>query len=81
MTDKLKLDTKIYDLVCTDVAEYLFENHGLELGQFEQQFLVDFIVDKLGKEFFNKGIEQAIYRFSKLSESIKEELDMEKIYE
>ncbi|MGX9522954.1 DUF2164 family protein [Vibrio mediterranei] len=81
MTDKLKLDSQKYDIICADITEYLRDNHNLALDQFEQQFFVDFLVTKLGKELFNKGIEQAIYRFSQLSDSIQEELDMEKIYE
>ena len=81
MTEKLKLDAEKYEALCKVIAGYLHDNHDLALGQFEQQFFVDFLIKKLGPELYNKGVEQAIFRFSQLSDNIQEELDMEKIYE
>ncbi|TKB53341.1 DUF2164 domain-containing protein [Ferrimonas aestuarii] len=42
-----------------DIATYLEDELQLELGQFELEFLVDFMVKKIGPKFYNQGLEDA----------------------
>ena len=32
---------------------------SIEIGQFDSEFLIDFITDKLGAVYYNKGVEDA----------------------
>ncbi len=39
--------------LAVDVQRYLRDSLDVELGQFDVQFLLDFIIDKAGREIYN----------------------------
>ena len=50
-----------------------------ELEQFDAEFFIDFISEKLGPVYYNAGIEEAIRTHLAWSERIQEEMDLKKI--
>ncbi|WP_140060534.1 DUF2164 domain-containing protein, partial [Vibrio parahaemolyticus] len=38
---------------------YMQDELSIEIGQFDSEFLIDFITDKLGAVYYNKGVEDA----------------------
>ena len=45
--------------VIQGLTDYLSQEHDLELGQFEAEFLYDFIAKKMGAFFYNQGLYDA----------------------
>ncbi|WP_140208841.1 DUF2164 domain-containing protein, partial [Vibrio parahaemolyticus] len=39
--------------------DYMQDELSIEIGQFDSEFLIDFITDKLGAVYYNKGVEDA----------------------
>lgn len=68
------------DLIRDKLAAYCRDNLDIELGQFDAEFLCDFVVKELGPLFFNAGIEEAIHTQAAWSERIQEEMDLKKIF-
>lgn len=62
------------------LSEYCRDNLDFELGQFDTEFLCDFVVKTLGPVFYNAGIEDAIHTQAAWSERIQEEMDLRKIF-
>ena len=71
VVDEARIADAIYDL--------MDEHFELELEQFDAEFFVDFVIDKLGPAFYNAGIEEAIRTHLAWSERIQEEMDVKKI--
>ena len=42
--------------LAVDVQRYLRDSLEVELGQFDVQFLLDFIIDKAGREIYNQAL-------------------------
>ena len=51
---------------------YLREELDAELGQFDAEFLFDFITTKLGPYYYNKGLNDALAAFETRMEDLKE---------
>ncbi|AMO50705.1 Uncharacterized conserved protein, DUF2164 family [Kosakonia oryzendophytica] len=58
---------------------YCETHFELELGQFDAEFFIDFIIEQIGPAFYNAGIEEAIRTHALYSERIQEEMDLKKI--
>ncbi|TOF37043.1 hypothetical protein CGH79_16095 [Vibrio parahaemolyticus] len=41
------------------MQDYMQDELSIEIGQFDSEFLIDFITDKLGAVYYNKGVEDA----------------------
>lgn len=63
------------------LEHYCREHFDLELEQFDAEFFLDFIIEKLGPAFYNAGIEEAIRTHLAWNERIQEEMDLKKIME
>lgn len=63
----------------SELAAYCSDHFDLELEQFDAEFFIDFIIEKLGPAFYNAGIEEAISTHIAYSERIQEEMDLKKI--
>lgn len=62
-----------------ELERYCSDHFELELEQFDAEFFMDFITEKLGPAFYNAGIEEAIRTHIAWSERIQEEMDLKKI--
>ena len=59
---------------------YFHEELDRDLGQFEAQFLLDFLVDELGPYFYNQGLYDARALIEKRVDDITESIyELEKI--
>ncbi|MDN4711247.1 DUF2164 family protein [Vibrio parahaemolyticus] len=47
---------------------------SIEIGQFDSEFLIDFITDKLGAVYYNKGVEDAKAVIERLMLEMSDEL-------
>ncbi|WP_336219547.1 DUF2164 domain-containing protein [Citrobacter amalonaticus] len=63
------------------LTDYCRDHFELELEQFDAEFFIDFISEKLGPAYYNAGIEEAIRTHLAWSERIQEEIDLKKIIE
>ncbi|HAU4331413.1 DUF2164 domain-containing protein [Citrobacter freundii] len=67
------------DRLRSELETYCSDHFDLELEQFDAEFFIDFIIEKLGSAFYNAGIEEAIRTHIAWSERIQEEMDLKKI--
>ncbi len=55
----IKLERAQKETLATAIQEYMQDELSLEIGQFDSEFLIDFITEKLGAVYYNKGVEDA----------------------
>ncbi|TAA47076.1 MULTISPECIES: DUF2164 domain-containing protein [Corallincola] len=56
---KIKLPNDQRTPLLDKLQRYIAEELDYELGQFEAEFMLDFIVDNLGPHFYNQGLRDA----------------------
>ena len=59
------------------IKEYFSEELDVDIGDLKAEFILDFFQENCGKEFYNKGINDARSFLSKKMEDI--EIDMDQI--
>ncbi|AVY95577.1 MULTISPECIES: DUF2164 domain-containing protein [Microvirgula] len=65
--------------LAVDVQRYLRDSLEVELGQFDVQFLLDFIIDKAGREIYNQALNDAQTALAGRLESLQAAIwDLEK---
>lgn len=52
-------DTKKRAAIVSELQDYFDRELEVELGQFDAEFLLDFLLKKLGPAFYNQGLEDA----------------------
>ena len=55
----IKLDKAQKETLATAIQDYMEDELSVEIGQFDCEFLIDFITEKLGAVYYNKGVEDA----------------------
>jgi uncharacterized protein (DUF2164 family) len=55
----IKLDRAKKETLATAIQDYMQDELNIEIGQFDSEFLIDFITEKLGAVYYNKGVEDA----------------------
>lgn len=55
----IKLERAQKEALAAAIQEYMQDELEVEIGQFDSEFLIDFITDKLALFYYNKGIEDA----------------------
>ncbi|HDM8203775.1 TPA: DUF2164 domain-containing protein [Vibrio harveyi] len=55
----IKLERAQKETLATVIQDYMQDELSLEIGQFDSEFLIDFITEKLAPIYYNKGIEDA----------------------
>ncbi|ELA6922182.1 TPA: DUF2164 family protein [Vibrio parahaemolyticus] len=55
----IKLERAQKETLVSAIQEYMQDELSIEIGQFDSEFLIDFITDKLGAVYYNKGVEDA----------------------
>ncbi|WP_447475185.1 DUF2164 domain-containing protein [Vibrio harveyi] len=53
----IKLERAQKETLATAIQDYMQDELSLEIGQFDSEFLIDFITEKLAPIYYNKGIE------------------------
>ncbi|QTH64018.1 DUF2164 domain-containing protein [Psychrosphaera ytuae] len=71
---KIEFTQQQKDTIVERLQDYMGSELDVELGQFDAEFLLDFITKELGGHFYNKGIEDARTVFEKRVQSIDEDL-------
>ena len=78
----IQLDSKQNSELTHTLQKYLQDELDVELGQFDAEFLVDFISKKFGSVYYNKGIEDAQKVMERKMMDISDELyEIEQIVE
>ncbi|WP_140195850.1 DUF2164 domain-containing protein, partial [Vibrio parahaemolyticus] len=54
-----KLERAQKETLASAIQDYMQDELSIEIGQFDSEFLIDFITDKLGAVYYNKGVEDA----------------------
>ncbi|EDK30122.1 hypothetical protein VSWAT3_02746 [Vibrionales bacterium SWAT-3] len=81
-TVTIQLDSKQKSELTQTLQKYLQDELDVELGQFDTEFLVDFISKKFGAVYYNKGIEDAQKVMERKMLDISDELyEIEQIVE
>ncbi len=55
----IKLERAQKETLATAIQDYMQDELSIEIGQFDSEFLIDFITEKLGAVYYNKGVEDA----------------------
>ncbi|EID7695717.1 DUF2164 domain-containing protein [Vibrio parahaemolyticus] len=55
----IKLERAQKETLASAIQDYMQDQLSIEIGQFDSEFLIDFITDKLGAVYYNKGVEDA----------------------
>ncbi|EJG1694922.1 DUF2164 domain-containing protein [Vibrio parahaemolyticus] len=55
----IKLERVQKETLASVIQDYMQDELSIEIGQFDSEFLIDFITDKLGAVYYNKGVEDA----------------------
>ncbi|ELB2270560.1 DUF2164 domain-containing protein [Vibrio parahaemolyticus] len=55
----IKLERAQKETLASAIQDYMQDELSIEVGQFDSEFLIDFITDKLGAVYYNKGVEDA----------------------
>ncbi|HCG5920745.1 TPA: DUF2164 domain-containing protein [Vibrio parahaemolyticus] len=55
----IKLERAQKETLASAIQDYIQDELSIEIGQFDSEFLIDFITDKLGAVYYNKGVEDA----------------------
>ncbi|EGR3372234.1 DUF2164 domain-containing protein [Vibrio parahaemolyticus] len=55
----IKLERAQKETLASAIQDYMQDELSIEIGQFDSEFLIDFITDKLGALYYNKGVEDA----------------------
>ncbi|MGF1756018.1 DUF2164 domain-containing protein [Vibrio makurazakiensis] len=78
----IELDKKQKQTMTEALQTYLQDELDVEVGQFDADFLVDFISKKFGAVYYNKGISDAQQVMERKMLDISDELyEIEKIVE
>ncbi|PTP93940.1 DUF2164 domain-containing protein [Vibrio splendidus] len=78
----IQLDSKQKSELTHTLQKYLQDELDVDLGQFDTEFLVDFISKKFGVVYYNKGIEDAQKVMERKMLDISDELyEIEQIVE
>lgn len=75
----IKFTTQEKDILASKLQKYMMSELETELGQFDAEFLLDFISQEMGSYFYNRGLYDAkILLDDKISEISDSFLDLEK---
>ena len=55
----IKFSSKQREVIINLLQKYLEEELDMEIGQFDADFLLDFISSKIGPAFYNQGVRDA----------------------
>ncbi|EHZ2537810.1 TPA: DUF2164 domain-containing protein [Vibrio parahaemolyticus] len=55
----IKLERAQKETLASAIQDYMQDELSIEIGQFDSEFLIDFITDELGAVYYNKGVEDA----------------------
>ncbi|EHR6924643.1 DUF2164 domain-containing protein [Vibrio parahaemolyticus] len=55
----IKLERAQKETLASAIQDYMQDELSIEIGLFDSEFLIDFITDKLGAVYYNKGVEDA----------------------
>jgi uncharacterized protein (DUF2164 family) len=79
---EIKFSKEEIEIITKKVQLYFSEELDYEIGQFDAQFLLEFISEEIGPYFYNKGLYDAQSILENRMESISEAIyDIEKITE
>ena len=56
---KIEFSAEQKAALCQQLKTYVAEELDHEIGQFESEFLLDFITERIGPHFYNKGVADA----------------------
>lgn len=73
--DKIVLNKDKKKQMIEDIKEYFCNEREEEIGDLAASMVLDFVINKLAPEFYNKGVEDS-YRY--MSEKIEDMLGLEK---
>jgi uncharacterized protein (DUF2164 family) len=71
---KISFNTDEKASLIEKLQRYVDRELGVELGQFDGDFLVDFISREMGPHFYNQGVRDAMAVFDSRLEAIDEDL-------
>ncbi|EGR2772251.1 DUF2164 domain-containing protein [Vibrio parahaemolyticus] len=55
----IKLERAQKETLASAIQDYMQDELSIEIGQFDSEFLIDFITEQLGAVYYNKGVEDA----------------------
>ncbi|AOZ51513.1 DUF2164 domain-containing protein [Chromobacterium vaccinii] len=59
MATQFLLSEQQLQQLAPQLQQYLSDQLGLEVGSFDARFLLDFLADKMGRDIYNKALQDA----------------------
>lgn len=79
MSAKIELDKRLKETVLDKLQHYFDSELEYELGQFEAEFLLDFLSKELGPVYYNQGLYDAQAILEQRIDNVKDAIfDLEK---
>jgi len=71
---EIQIDPKRKQALVEALQDYLQDELEVEIGQFDAEFLFDFIINKFGPDFYNQGLSDALKVFERRMMDVGDEL-------
>ncbi|PHJ43418.1 DUF2164 domain-containing protein [Vibrio sp. PID17_43] len=55
----IKLERAQKEALANAIQDYMQDELSIDIGQFDSEFLIDFITEKLAPLYYNKGVDDA----------------------
>lgn len=59
MSRELSLSRAEKGTIGPEIQDYLRDEHGVELGEFDAEFLLDFVLERVGPLVYNRALRDA----------------------
>lgn len=72
----IEFDAEQRALIAHRLRDYFRESHDLALGQFDAEFLLDFLTEDIGPHFYNRGVLDAQTILASQTDTLVEAMDL-----
>ena len=76
MSDEIEFSQEEKTVLAEQLQYYFMKNLSHELERFDAEFLLEFITEKMGVVFYNRGVSDAQVSVAKIVEDINDALYM-----
>ena len=69
--DKVKIEKEKKQKLVKEIQAYFIDNYEEEIGELKAELLIDFLIEKVGKEVYNQALYDSKYWFKKKLEDLE----------
>jgi len=69
--EKIKIEKEKKQKLVKEIQAYFIDNYEEEIGELKAELLIDFLIEKVGKEVYNQALYDSKYWFKKKLEDLE----------